>query len=102
MLIGADGLHSVTRALIDPAAPQPRYTGQNTVCGYIPDATEVPLAPDTYTMIFGKQAFFGCTRAPDGEVWWFANVPGTELDRADPLGRHPGRLAGAGRRALRR
>ncbi|MEU8915544.1 MULTISPECIES: FAD-dependent monooxygenase [Streptomyces] len=84
MLIGADGLHSVTRALIDPAAPQPRYTGQNTVCGYVPDATEVPLAPDTYTMIFGKQAFFGCTRAPDGEVWWFANVPGTEMDRADP------------------
>ncbi|MGG7570330.1 FAD-dependent monooxygenase [Streptomyces sirii] len=80
LLIGADGLHSVTRTLIDPAAPQPRHTGQNTVCGYTRDA-EVPLAPDTYTMIFGKRAFFGCTRAPDGEVWWFANVPGTELDR---------------------
>ncbi|MEU8781414.1 FAD-dependent monooxygenase [Streptomyces sp. NPDC048637] len=84
VLIGADGLHSVTRALIDPAAPQPRYTGQNTVCGYLRDAAGVPLAPDTYTMIFGKRAFFGCTRAPDGEVWWFANIPGTELDRADP------------------
>ncbi|MEV7379238.1 FAD-dependent monooxygenase [Streptomyces lydicus] len=81
LLIGADGLHSVTRTLIDPAAPQPRYTGQNTVCGYTRDAADVPLSPDTYTMIFGKRAFFGCTRAPDGEVWWFANVPGTELDR---------------------
>ncbi|MFH8680189.1 FAD-dependent monooxygenase [Streptomyces lydicus] len=82
LLIGADGLHSVTRTLIDPAAPRPRYTGQNTVCGYTRDAADVPLSPDTYTMIFGKRAFFGCTRAPDGEVWWFANVPGTELDRA--------------------
>ncbi|MGW8398565.1 FAD-dependent monooxygenase [Streptomyces lydicus] len=81
LLIGADGLHSVTRTLIDPAAPQPRYTGQNTVCGYTRDAADVPLSPDTYTMIFGKRAFFGCTRAPGGEVWWFANVPGTELDR---------------------
>lgn len=89
LLIGADGLHSVTRALIDPAAPLPRYTGQNTVCGYTRDA-EVPLSPDTYTMIFGKQAFFGCTRAPDGEVWWFANTPGTELDRADPPAVTPG------------
>ncbi|MFE0190160.1 FAD-dependent monooxygenase [Streptomyces sp. NPDC058989] len=80
LLIGADGLHSVTRTLIDPAAPRPRYTGQNTVCGYTRDA-RAPLAPDTYTMIFGKRAFFGCTRAPDGEVWWFANVPGPELDR---------------------
>ncbi|MGW8552282.1 FAD-dependent monooxygenase [Streptomyces tubercidicus] len=82
-LIGADGLHSVTRTLIDPAAPSPRYTGQNTVCGYVRDAG-IPLAPETYTMIFGKQAFFGCTVDPGGEVWWFANIPGTELDRADP------------------
>ncbi|MEU9125716.1 FAD-dependent monooxygenase [Streptomyces sp. NPDC048506] len=83
LLIGADGLHSVTRTLIDPAAPQPRYTGQNTVCGYARD-TDVALPPDTYTMIFGQRAFFGCTRAPDGEIWWFANVPGTELDRTRP------------------
>lgn len=82
-LVGADGLHSVTRTLIDPAAPSPRYTGQNTVCGYVRDAG-IPLAPDTYTMIFGKRAFFGCTVDPGGEVWWFANIPGTELDRADP------------------
>ncbi|MEV0370818.1 FAD-dependent monooxygenase [Streptomyces sp. NPDC050636] len=83
LLIGADGLHSVTRTLIDPDAPGPRYTGQNTVCGYTRDARTL-LSPDTYTMIFGKRAFFGCTVAPDGEVWWFANVPGTELDRTDP------------------
>ncbi|MFJ9407684.1 FAD-dependent monooxygenase [Streptomyces sp. NPDC101393] len=88
LLIGADGLHSVTRTLIDPAAPRPRYTGQNTVCGYTPDAKNPP-APDTYTMISGKRAFLGCTLAPDGSVWWFANVPGTELDRTDPQAADP-------------
>ncbi|WP_329144202.1 FAD-dependent monooxygenase [Streptomyces sp. NBC_01456] len=89
VLIGADGLHSVTRGLIDPAAPRPRYTGQDTVCGYVRD-TEIPLPPDTCTLIRGKRAFFGCTRAPDGAVWWFAHVPGTELDRFDPPAVTPG------------
>ncbi|MFF4607099.1 FAD-dependent monooxygenase [Streptomyces sp. NPDC001339] len=88
LLIGADGLHSVTRTLIDPAAPKPRYTGQNTVCGYTRDA-DVALPSDTYTMIHGKRAFVGCTRAPDGEIWWFANIPGTELDRAHPSAAAP-------------
>ncbi|UNO43185.1 FAD-dependent monooxygenase [Streptomyces sp. MST-110588] len=82
VLIGADGIHSVTRKLIDPAAPRPRYTGQNTVCGYTRDAKTLPAAR-TYTMIYGRRAFFGCTLAPDGEVWWFANAPGRELSRAE-------------------
>ncbi|MBZ4015600.1 FAD-dependent monooxygenase [Streptomyces purpurogeneiscleroticus] len=82
LLIGADGVHSVTRKLIDPAAARPRYTGQNTVCGYTRDAKNPP-EHGTYSMIFGKKAFFGCTRAPDGETWWFANAPGPELSRDD-------------------
>ncbi|MFD7668913.1 FAD-dependent monooxygenase [Streptomyces sp. NPDC059788] len=82
LLIGADGIHSVVRKLIDPAAPRPRYTGQNTVCGYTRDV-KPPSAPDTYTMIYGRRAFFGATAAPDGEVWWFANVPGPERSRQD-------------------
>ncbi|WP_310724872.1 FAD-dependent monooxygenase [Streptomyces sp. N2A] len=83
LLIGADGLHSVTRTLIDPAAPRPRHTGQHTVCGYLRDAgsTGAEVAAETYTMILGDRAFFGCTRAPDGEIWWFANIPGAESDR---------------------
>ncbi|MET9293907.1 FAD-dependent monooxygenase [Streptomyces sp. NPDC003077] len=81
-LIGADGIHSVTRTLIDPDAPTPRYTGQNTVCGYTRDVN-VPPAADAYTMIYGKRAFFGCTLSPDGEVWWFANAPGPERSRRE-------------------
>ncbi|MFC9223226.1 FAD-dependent oxidoreductase [Streptomyces hygroscopicus] len=82
VLIGADGIHSLIRRLIDAGAPRPRYTGQHTVCGYTRDADSSP-APDAYTMIFGKQAFFGCTTAPDGEVWWFCNAPAEEMSRAE-------------------
>ncbi|MFF5670471.1 FAD-dependent monooxygenase [Streptomyces hygroscopicus] len=82
VLIGADGIHSLIRRLIDASAPRPRYTGQHTVCGYTRDA-DSPPAPDAYTMIFGKQAFFGCTTAPDGEVWWFCNAPAEEMSRAE-------------------
>ncbi|WFB11041.1 FAD-dependent monooxygenase [Streptomyces sp. LX-29] len=85
LLIGADGVHSALRKTIDAAAPRPRYTGQNTVCGYR-RATDPALPADLidgYTMIYGKRAFFGCTRAPDGELWWFANAPGAELKREE-------------------
>jgi 2-polyprenyl-6-methoxyphenol hydroxylase-like FAD-dependent oxidoreductase len=89
VLIGADGIHSLIRRTIDAGAPRPRYTGQHTVCGYTRDA-EVPSAADTYTMIFGKQAFFGCTAAPDGEVWWFSNAPAAELSTAELAAVSPG------------
>lgn len=82
VLIGADGIHSLIRRTIDAGAPRPRYTGQHTVCGYTRDTT-APLAQDTYTMVFGKQAFFGCTAAPDGEVWWFTNAPAAELSKEE-------------------
>ncbi|MFH8369988.1 FAD-dependent monooxygenase [Streptomyces sp. NPDC018031] len=82
ILIGADGIHSLTRKMIDAAAPRPRFTGQTTVCGFTRDVPEPP-GPGAYTMIYGKRAFFGCTVAPDGEVWWFANAPGPELPRAE-------------------
>jgi len=74
VLIGADGIHSVVRRLIDPDAPAPTYVGLVNLGGY---ARGVPVdaEPGSYTMIFGKRAFFGYALAPDGEVWWFANVP---------------------------
>ncbi|GAA2066910.1 FAD-dependent monooxygenase [Streptomyces albiaxialis] len=82
VLIGADGLHSLTRRLIDPDAPEPRHTGQTTVCGYARDVpSELAPARGTYRMIRGSRAFLGCTLAPDGTVWWFANTPGEELPR---------------------
>ncbi|MEU7313066.1 FAD-dependent oxidoreductase [Streptomyces sp. NPDC007083] len=94
LLIGADGLHSVTRTLIDPGAPAPRHTGQITVCGYAPEVPpETAPPPGTYRMIQGRRAFLGCTTAPDGEVWWFANTPGGELDREELATGTPSELA---------
>jgi FAD-dependent urate hydroxylase len=74
VLIGCDGLHSAVRQIIDPSAPAPRYTGLITNGGY---ARGVPVTsrPGSYEMIFGRRGFFGYAMAPDGEVWWFANVP---------------------------
>ncbi len=74
VLIGCDGVHSTVRSLIDPAAPIPTYAGLVTTGGYA-RGVRVDTEPGSYEMIFGKRAFFGYAMAPDGEVWWFANVP---------------------------
>ena len=74
VLIGADGVHSTVRRLIDPAAPAPTYIGLINLGGYA-RGVQVDAEPGSYIMIFGKRAFFGYVLAPGGEVWWFANVP---------------------------
>lgn len=43
LLVGADGLHSVVRGLIDPDAPRPRYTGQHVIYGYATGGRGTPL-----------------------------------------------------------
>ncbi len=72
LLIGADGLHSRVRHLIDPRAPEPRFRGLGNLGGF---TRHVPaeLEPGVYRMMFGKRCFFGFTLSPDGELWWFAN-----------------------------
>lgn len=74
LLIGCDGIHSTARRLIDPHAPAPTYARLINLGGYV-RGVRVDAAPGTYHMVFGKRAFFGYAVAPDGEVWWFANVP---------------------------
>jgi 2-polyprenyl-6-methoxyphenol hydroxylase-like FAD-dependent oxidoreductase len=83
LLIGADGIHSRTRRIIDPAAPEPRYTGLGNIGGFTRDAS-VNTKPGIYVMVWGKRAFFGYTVSPSGEIWWFANPPSArELTRAE-------------------
>jgi 2-polyprenyl-6-methoxyphenol hydroxylase-like FAD-dependent oxidoreductase len=79
LLIGADGIHSPVRAMIDPSAPSPRYTGLVIACGYAP-ALAGPF--DGYSMYFGSKAFFGCTNGPDDRTWWFARIPADEATAA--------------------
>lgn len=74
ILIGADGLRSTVRKLIDPHAPDPAYLGLVSIGGYA-SGVDVATQPGGYEMIFGHHAFFGYALAPDGQVWWFANLP---------------------------
>jgi 2-polyprenyl-6-methoxyphenol hydroxylase-like FAD-dependent oxidoreductase len=73
LLIGADGIHSRVRQLVDPAAPAPRYTGQLSLGGRA-RGTMVPPTPETFHMIFGRRAFFGYSVLEQGDVYWFANM----------------------------
>jgi len=87
VLIGADGLRSRTREIIDPAAPKAHYLGILGLGGFVTDQAllaELDLLPGTYNMIFGKRAFFGYLVTPGGEIWWFANLPQThELSKTE-------------------
>jgi FAD-dependent urate hydroxylase len=74
LVIGADGIHSRTRRIIDPMAPGARYIPVLNIGGYA-SGVRVPAEPGEFHMIFGKRAFFGYAVHPSGEVWWFANPP---------------------------
>jgi 2-polyprenyl-6-methoxyphenol hydroxylase-like FAD-dependent oxidoreductase len=52
LLIGADGIYSRTRRIIDPAAPAPRYTGLGNIGGYcrVPSITGEPAIEDAVTL----------------------------------------------------
>ncbi|GAA3530242.1 FAD-dependent monooxygenase [Amycolatopsis ultiminotia] len=82
ILVGADGLHSVVRRLIDPDCGPPRFTGLTVVYGYT-RAAGLPAAPGVYRMIRGSRAAFGFTTAPDGATFWFARIPDTERPRTE-------------------
>jgi FAD-dependent urate hydroxylase len=74
VLIGADGIHSRTRRIIDPSAPGARYVPVLNIGGFARGVT-VQAEPGTFRMVFGKRAFFGYAVHPSGEIWWFANPP---------------------------
>ena len=74
LLIGADGLRSVTRTVIDPGAPAPRYVPLLNAGGYA-RGVRLDAEPGVMHMFFGRKCFFSYVVRPDGEVWWFANPP---------------------------
>lgn len=73
ILVGADGIHSTVRGMIDPDAPSAGYTG---IFGF--EATvdvPVPAEPGTTVFAFGKRAYYLYWQRPDGRVGWGANLP---------------------------
>ena len=82
LLVGADGVHSATRRLIDPAAPGGRYVGLVNFGGYTHE-TAAGAEPGVWHMIFGRRAFFGYVADPTGGTVWFANVPRAQVSKAE-------------------
>ena len=80
LLVGADGVRSTVRGVVDPGGPPPRFVPILTTAGYsertLPDAQVGRLV-----MVFGRRGFGGYLAAPAGGTWWFATPP---LDREPP------------------
>ncbi|MFE9428194.1 FAD-dependent oxidoreductase [Kitasatospora sp. NPDC006697] len=87
LLIGADGIRSTVRGLIDPAAPRPRYAGLQGFGSMNATAGVVPDTGGRMFMTFGKRAFFGL-QVIDGNAVWFVNLPYAEpLTQAQAVAR---------------
>ncbi|GAB1508157.1 FAD-dependent oxidoreductase [Actinophytocola sp. KF-1] len=90
LLVGADGLRSATRTIIDPAAPPPRYVPLLNAGGYA-RGLDLDAEPGRMHMVFGRNCFYAYVVHPSGDVWWFANPrQPRELSR-DELARVPWR-----------
>ncbi|MFF3227934.1 FAD-dependent oxidoreductase [Nocardia suismassiliense] len=76
VLIGADGIRSTVRGLIDPQAPGPEYLGMLGFGALVDYDGEIP--EDTMTFAFGKQAYYLYGPGGDGRVMWGANLPHKE------------------------
>lgn len=73
VLIGADGVRSTVRTLIDPDAPDAGYTGMLGFEGFADVA--VPGGPDSMAFAFGKRAYYLYGPRPGGGTMWGANLP---------------------------
>ncbi len=73
VVVGADGVHSLLRRLIDPKAPGPAYTGMLGFEGL--SSSVAQIEPDTTTFAFGKRGYYLYWRAPRGGVTWGVNLP---------------------------
>jgi len=73
VLIGADGIHSTVRTLIDPDAPGPRYTG---LLGFEAAVDcDVDTEPGTLTFVFGRRGYYLYGALPNGGARWGVNMP---------------------------
>lgn len=78
LLVGADGIWSTTRTILDPAAPCPDYAGFVTVFG----TSATPTPPGAFNMIMGRGGAFAHLDA-GGTTWWMAQVIEPDLTTVD-------------------
>ena len=79
ILIGADGIRSTVRGLIDADAPDPSYTGLISFGARVAHSG-LPSTEGKMPMSFGKHAFFGYQVFDETSAIWFVNLP-----QAEPL-----------------
>ncbi|MFI7608000.1 FAD-dependent monooxygenase [Micromonospora sp. NPDC049366] len=73
ILVGADGIRSTVRTLIDPDAPGPRHTG---LLGFEAVARHVvDIEPGTMTFAFGRGGYYLYWPEPGGGTRWGVNLP---------------------------
>ncbi|HEY7064992.1 MAG TPA: NAD(P)/FAD-dependent oxidoreductase [Chloroflexota bacterium] len=83
VLIGADGIRSIVRTIVDRAAPRPRYVGLLGFGAQVCDTGLASTGGKLY-MTFGKRVFFAYGVHDDGSGGWFVNLPHREpLTRAE-------------------
>lgn len=75
ILIGADGMHSTVRRLIDSKAPMPRATGNGYTFGVAHMAGRVAAAAGEVHVIWGRRRWFKYIVTPSGDIWWSACHP---------------------------
>ncbi|GAB3901398.1 FAD-dependent monooxygenase [Microbispora bryophytorum] len=73
VLVGADGVHSTVRRLIDPDAPGPKWTGMLALEGV--SSYEVPEDPETTVFAFGRRGYYLYWRNAAGGSTWGVNLP---------------------------
>ncbi|MBO0853697.1 MAG: FAD-dependent monooxygenase [Nocardia sp.] len=73
IVIGADGIKSRVRTLIDPHAPAANYTGMLGFGAYTD--CDFPVAPGTMVFAYGRSAYYLYWSRPNGRIGWGANLP---------------------------
>lgn len=76
VLIGADGVRSTVRGLIDPSNPGPEYTGMLGFGALIDN--ELGLRPGSMVFAFGKRAYYLYGALDEKTIMWGANLPHPE------------------------
>lgn len=98
VLVGADGLRSAVRPLIDPGSPAPRTIPLLNTGGIVPAASasaalqgmDLGIQPGGMKMVLGKRCFYCYIPDPQGRIWWFANP--LQRSAADPATLDPAEL----------
>jgi 2-polyprenyl-6-methoxyphenol hydroxylase-like FAD-dependent oxidoreductase len=99
LLVGADGIHSSTRAAAFPEAAAPSFVGRVGVGGLVPAAAAPGLTArerESVNLTFGGRGLFGYCGAIAGDVlWWSELALERPLTRAELADRSPGGVTDA-------